>query len=108
MENRRRAFLPAFVERLEPRMQVEVRCQLFGFLDQNIWAGPLHRLVTWLNGSKPVHSATEHDDDEIALGKASRTRVEQRRANERQRSASGDEFASVQGHTFNIHSLERR
>ena len=89
-------------------MKVEVRRQLFRFLDEDVGPGPFHCLVPRLDSGEAVHAATEHDDDEIALGKGSRTRVEQRRANECQRSASGDEFTSVQGHTFNIHSLERR
>ena len=40
-------------------MKVEVRRQLFRFLDEDVRPGLLHRLVTWLDGSKPVHSAAD-------------------------------------------------
>ena len=77
MENRCRAFLPAFVECFQARMKVEVRRQLFCFLDEDVRPGPLHRLVTWLDGSKPVHSAAEHDDHQIALRNSGGASIEQ-------------------------------
>ena len=77
MENRRRAFLPAFVECFQARMKVEVRRQLFRFLDEDVRPGPLHRLVTWLDGSKPVHSAAEHNDHQIALRNSGGASIEQ-------------------------------
>ena len=53
MEHRCRAFLPAVIEGLQPRMEVEVRGQLLGAFDDDVGARLAENLVTGRTAVSP-------------------------------------------------------